>query len=128
MMRTVAVLTLALAFCTSLVADDPTKPSKSKVEGVSLSVFRKLDDKNYPYTGASTTLAFMVSNPDKRFLGVDPSSTVSEFKDDKGTSLMKSDFFVKTSFSQMPRIAVDRTSVVVTVNTPLLPAREATKL
>jgi hypothetical protein len=128
MLRTLAVLTVVLTFCTGLVADDPTKPSKSKIETVSLSVFKKLDDKNYPFTGASTTLSLLVSNPDKRFLGVDQSSAVTELKDDKGTSLMKSDFFVKTSFSQIPRIALDRTSLIVTVNSPLLPAKGAKKL
>jgi hypothetical protein len=128
MFRTTAVLTVVFAACTGLFADDETKSNKSKVQGVSLSVFKKLDDKNYPFTGSSTTLSFLVSNPDKHFVGVDPSSKVTEFKDDKGTSLMKTDFFVKTSFGQVPRIALDRTSVVVTVNTPMLPAKDATKL
>ncbi len=41
---------------------------------------------------------------------------------------MKTDFFVKTSFSSTPRLALDRRRVVVAVNSPLLPGKGATKL
>ncbi len=128
MKRTLAVLIVVVAFCATLVADDATKPSKSTVEAVSLKVLKKLDDKNFPYTAASTELDVLVSNQDRRFLGVDPSSEVTEFKDDKGNSLMKTEFFVKTSFSSTSQLALDRRSVVVKVNSPLLPGKGATKL
>jgi hypothetical protein len=128
MMRTLAVLTVVFALGTALVADDATKPGKSTVEGVSLSVYKKLDNKEFPFSGASTMLSIQVTNKDKRFLGVDPSSTVSEFKDDKGNSLMKSDLFVKTAFNTNPRIGTARTSVIVSVSSPIAPGKGATKI
>jgi hypothetical protein len=128
MKRTLAVLIMVVVFCISVFADDATKPSKSTVEAVSLNLIKKLDDKNFPFTASATAIDVLVSNQDRRFLGVDPSSEVTEFKDDKGTSLMKSDFFVKTSFGSTPRLALDRRSVVVNVNSHLLPAKGATKL
>ncbi len=127
MMRGLAVLTVVFALCTALVADDATKPDKSSVEGVSLTITKKLDDKNYPYSGAVTMLSFMVSNPDRQFIGVDPSRTVSELKDDKGTSLLATGFF-KPSFHPSPRIGLDHKSVIVTMNTMASPAKGATRL
>jgi hypothetical protein len=128
MMRTLALLAVVFALGTALVADDATKPGKSTVEAVSLSVYKKLDTKEFPFSGASTMLSIMVTNKDKRFLGVDPSSTVSELKDDKGNSLIKTDLFVKTAFNTMPRIGVDRTSVIVSVSSAIAPGRDATKI
>jgi hypothetical protein len=127
MMRRLAVLTAVLSLCSVLAADDTTKPSKSTVEGVELMIKRKLDDKNYPFSGAITMLSIMVSNPDKQFIGVDPSSKVSELKDDKGTSLLSTGFF-KPTFNPSPRIAVDRKSVIVSLNTSAAPTKGAVKI
>ncbi len=69
MKRTLAVLIVVVAFCTTLVADDATKPSKSTVEAVSLSVLKKLDDKNFPYSASSTAVDVLVSNQDRRLSG-----------------------------------------------------------
>jgi hypothetical protein len=128
MRRKLAALAAALALCATLaVADDATKPGKAKVEGASLSVYRKLDNKNFPYSGASTSLSIQVTYPGKQLLAVDASSKVSEFADDKGTSLMSTGFF-KTSFSTAPMIGKDRTSMVVSVQSNVSPAKGATKL
>jgi len=112
MTRKVAVLALALALCATVAgAGDKTK-GKATVEGSSLQVSKKLDQKNYPYSG-SVNVSALVSYPGKQILVVDTAaSKVTELKDDKGTDFLKSSGFFKPSFNQQ-MMAKDRASVVV---------------
>jgi hypothetical protein len=110
---------------TLTAADDPTK-GKTTVEAVSLTVTKK-HDKAAPWSSNSTSISVQVAAPDRQFLGVDPSSTISEFKDDKGHSLLSTGFF-KTAFSTTPLIGKDRNAMVVTVFSNVSPAKGASKI
>jgi hypothetical protein len=127
MARVAVVLSAALAACAALAADDPGKPAKPAVEPVSLVVSRKLDEKNYAYSTSGTALSVKVSCPGKQVLGVDSASSVSEFADDKGTSLLKGGL-IKPTFSNYPIVATDRASLVVSVQSTVPPGKGAARL
>jgi hypothetical protein len=128
MMRMLAVLTIGLVLGSALIAGDrDATKGKTTVEGVALSVQKKLDQKNYPFSAPMTMLQIKVDSPGKQFMGVDAASTVSEMKDDKGTSLLATGLF-KTSFQTSPQIAVNRESLVVSLSTMAAPAKGATKV
>jgi hypothetical protein len=127
MKRTLLALTAGLTLCAALSGADPKKPGKATVEGVSVMVSRKLDEKKYPFSGASTHLSLQLTYPGKQLLGVEPSSTVSEFVDDKGNSLLPKAAFFKPTFS-MSRLATDRSSMIVNVFSGIAPGKGANKL
>jgi hypothetical protein len=130
MKRQVAVLAVGLTLCAAVLAgDDATKPGKAAVKGVSLSVNQKLDKGNFPFAGnSSITLNLLVSTPGKKLLAVDPSSKVSEFRDDRDTDLIKVNQFGKPTFS-LSSFAKDHSAALVSVSSfGAAPARGASKL
>jgi hypothetical protein len=139
MIRRLALLMAGLFFCATLVmADeektaekkkDPTKPVKATIEATSLSVSKKLDEKNWQWPMFSqTSLQLMVSVPDKQLLGVDASSSVSEFKDDKKNSLLSTNAFFKTNFNTYATISKDRKALLVNVGSNVTPGKGASRI
>jgi hypothetical protein len=126
MRQRLAALTAALALCATLAAaDDPTK-GRPTVEVVRVEVNKK-HDKTVPYSYTGISVSLEVRQPGKQVLGLDPSSAVSEFKDDKGTSLLFPGIF-KTQFSQMA-VAKDHSGMTVAVfRNGAAPAKGATKI
>jgi hypothetical protein len=126
MMRKLVGLAAGLALCTTLLAADATKPGKPTVEAVALSIYKKIDDKNLSFGFPSSSLSLLVTYPGKQFLDIDSSaSKVSEFKDDKGNSLMYTGF-ATTNFNRS-QIGKDKSAMVVTMGgNP--PGRGATRL
>jgi hypothetical protein len=122
---------LGLALATAVVAgdDDKTKQVKATVEGTMLQVNKKLDQKNYPFSGASVSLSALVSLTGKQILSVDSAaSKLTEFRDDKDTDFLKAAGFFKPSFRQNA-LATDRASVVVGVGVfGTGPAKGASKI
>jgi len=138
MFRSLVVMTAGLAFCVALARADDTKPAKADdtkkaesskvtVEPVSLSVSKKLEDKDLFWGYSSTAISFKVAYPGKQILGIDSTSKISEFQDDKKTSLLGTGFF-KAQFGTSPMISKDRTKMIVYVNTSTNPAKGATKV
>ena len=128
MMQKRAALTAALILCSALAAAEDATKGKTTVEVSSLAVSRKLGTKDFPFSSNSTSLSLWVSCPGKQVLGVDPSSAIKEFKDDKGHSLLTAGFF-KTQFSAMPsNISPDRNSLIVTVYSAACPTKGASKI
>jgi hypothetical protein len=140
MFRSLVVMTAGLAFCVALARADDTKPakkddtkpskaepSKVTVEPVSLSVSKKLEDKDLFWGYSSTAISFKVAYPGKQILGIDSTSKITEFQDDKKTSLLGTGFF-KAQFGTSPMISKDRTKMIVYVNTSTNPAKGATKV
>ena len=64
---------------------------------------------------------------DRQILGVDPSSTISEFKDDKGNSLLSAGFS-KTKFSGDAFFHKAGNAMVVSVYSNVSPAKGASKV
>jgi hypothetical protein len=103
------------------------KGGKPTVEGASLSVTRKLDEKKFLFSFAATNLSVQVTYPGKQLLGVDPSSSVAEFRDDKNTSLLPRKGTPKPTF-RLARVSKDHGSLVAVVSSTEAPARGATRL
>lgn len=130
MARSLLALTVALAACAVFARadDDDDRPAKkTSVEPVSLSISRKLDDKDFPFYSGSTYLSLKVSHAGKEILGIDSSkSKVSEWRDDQGNSMLGSGLF-KPNFSQ-GSISRDRGKIIVSVSTSVRPAKGSAKL
>jgi hypothetical protein len=93
-----------------------------------LYIAKKRDAKNFPYSGSNSTQVYLLATcPGKQILGVDPSSKVSELKDDKGTSLLGTGFF-RPTFNTYGQIARDRGSMIVSLATSEAPAKGATTI
>jgi hypothetical protein len=105
---------------------DATKPGKTTIEPVYFSASRKLDDKKFGFSSESTSFQFVLAVPGKQFLGVEPTSKISELKDDKGTSLLSTGF-IQSNFA-MNRIATDRSAMVVGIYSNVAPAKGASKI
>jgi hypothetical protein len=124
-------LTAGLALCLSTAgAQQEKNDAKVTVEVTSVSISRNPDTKNYPFMFpvAATSVHFLVKCPGKQFLAVDESGKVTEFKDEKGTSLLQKGPFSKTVFSTFPQIAKDRSGMIVSVQTGNVPAKGSTKI
>lgn len=137
MSRKLLVLSAALFCCTALASaddkdtkkDDKTKQAKATVAASNLSIFRKLDEKQYPYSGLdSMSLNLLVTVPGKQILVIDASSKLEKFADDKDTNLIDDKAFAKTNFGLYPRVAQDRGSMLVPLYTNRAPARGASKI
>jgi len=133
MIRKLLALAVGVALCAPLShADekdkaDATKPTKTSLEITYLSISRKIDDKNFGWSSDSMSLTLKVAMPGKILLGVDDTSKVSELKDDKGKSLITTDFW-PTSFGTSPTISNDRNSMLVYVNSRATPTKGASKI
>jgi hypothetical protein len=129
--RKFAVLALGLALASVVMAgdEDKSKQVKAKVEGTMLQVNRKLDQKNYPFSGASVSVSALVTVSGKQILTVDSTaSKLTEFRDDKDTDFLKAAGFFKPTFRQNS-LATDRGSAVVGVGVfGTAPARGAGKI
>jgi hypothetical protein len=123
-------LTAGMALCLSTVGAQEKQADKATLEVTTVSITRNPDSKNFPFMfpPQGTSLHVLVKCPGKEFLGVDTSSKVSDFKDDKGTSLMGKDFFNKTMFSTFPQIAKDRSAMIVSVQSAKVPVKGSTKI
>src|SRR5262245_29244139 len=120
MLRTLVGLMIALPPCAVSAADDTTKPSKPTLEAVSLVVMKKHDEKNF-FSTNQTTLTLKVSNPGKQLIGIDPSSKLTSFKDDKDASLLATGLFAPPAFNPYVTMGKDRTSMLVNVATFTVP-------
>jgi len=96
--------------------DDKTK-SEPTVSPTEISVSRKLDQKQFPYSFSAdnTRVTFLLKYPGKQILGVDSSSKLTSLKDDKGNSLLEEKNPFPASFSVYAPVSQDRTAVLVTV-------------
>jgi hypothetical protein len=128
MFRSLVVMTAGLAFCVALARADDTKPAKATVEPVSLSVTKKLDDKDSfgGFGFASTAIHFKLAYPGKQILSIDEASKITEFQDDKKTSLLGTGF-LKARFNSSS-ISKDRSKMIVYVSTSANPGKGATKV
>lgn len=125
-----ACLAVCVALCLSAgrAADEKKADDKAKVEAASLSVIKKLDPKDFPFQPGSTTLGVHVTHAGKHILNIDESSSVSSFKDDKGTNLVGTGFGAKARFNTYGMYSKDRSGVVVTVYGGTAPAAGASKV
>src|SRR5262249_50086027 len=138
MSRKLLVLSACLAFfAAAAFADekdkkdeDKTKGDKITVEAADLSVARKLDLKQFPFSNARAHVNLYVIGKGRQFLGVDTTSKLTTFKDDKDNSLIEEKSLFPTNFSNFPQIAKDRTAMLVGVSSSFGkgPGKGATKL
>ncbi len=135
MVRRLAGL-VALGLCAAGVVADSTKPGKVTVEGAEVRVTRALDSKKYTMRSGSTSLTVVVNCPGKQVLNIDPSSKVTELRDDKDTDLTKAPkakaggvplIGFRPTFTQ-GEVARDRSGLLVAVYAGTAPARGATKI
>lgn len=131
MFRSWTAVTLVAAACAvaAFGRDEGDKPAKkASVEPVSLSVNKKLDEKDFqfpPFGGVY--LSVLISHPGKQILGIDQQAgKVSELKDDKGTSLLATGLF-KPSFVQS-NLSKNREKLIVSVNSGTPPSKGSTRL
>jgi hypothetical protein len=118
-----------LALCVALgLSAVRAADEKAKVSAASLTVFKKLDPKEFIYQPGSTSMGVMVSYPGKYVLSVDESSSVSEFKDDKGTNLGGTGFGAKPRFNTYAMFNKDRSGLVVTAYGQGAPGAGASKV
>jgi hypothetical protein len=120
--RLSALALMVVLGSTLTAADEPTK-AKTAVEAVSLAVAKKHDQLG----GNSTSISLQVVAADRQILGVDPSSTISEFKDNKGNSLLSTGFS-KTKFSGNAFFHKAGNAMVVSVSSNVSPAKGASKI
>jgi hypothetical protein len=120
--RLSALALMVVLGSTLTAAHEPTK-AKTAVEAVSLAVAKKHDELG----GNSTSISLQVVIADRQILGVDPSSTISEFKDDKGNSLLSTGFS-KTKFSGNAFFHKAGNAMVVSVYSNVSPAKGASKI
>jgi hypothetical protein len=135
MLRRMVILTVALAFSAALAfADDTVKDDKTKgkvtIEPSSLNVSRKLDENNFGlFSTDSTRIEILVNAPGKYLIGVDKSSKLTTFADDKGNSLINDKDFSRPNFANFPRYGKDRTSMLLSLSSfSRAPVKGATKV
>src|SRR5262245_28021942 len=111
MFRTLVVMATGLA-ASAVYARAQDDDKKATIEPVSVMVSRKLKDK-YLYSSSMTSVSFKLTKPGKQILRVDTSSKVSEFKDDKGNSLLGDGFFKPNFYGGTP--TQDRSGLIVSL-------------
>jgi hypothetical protein len=129
MIRKLMVVTTGLILGAALAVAAETKAVKFKLEPESLKLHRKLGKDLFPNTADSVHLSFAVSHPEKYLLDIDPNkSTVSQFTDDKGTSLSGTTLFSKSIFSRTNTSKDHRAFLISVSSNGIAPARGATKV
>jgi len=131
MLRSMMFVVAGLILCLPLVSADEKKADKtkasSKVTVSSVSVYKKLDDKNFPYYNASSGLGIHVSVPGKHVLSVDAmASKVEKFEDDKKNALNEG--FSKPMFSSYASFGKDRSSLITSVYGNKSPGQGSSKI
>jgi hypothetical protein len=125
MIRTVMVLTAGLVLCTALARAQDEKPAKTTIEVIALSVNKKLSDKDLSWF-SSTGMTFKLQHPGKQILGVDTSSKITDFQDDKKTSLIGTGFFRPSFYGG--QTSKDRSSILISLSSGVNPAKGASKV